>query len=111
LNPGVVDFPGGAITVTFDTDPVTMALMNSRNHRGLRGTKEGQNVCFVDGHVEFKDTAYCGPTRTDLNATTKTRDNIFTANTNGASSESGQTADKTSHASTKEDAVLLPAAK
>jgi prepilin-type N-terminal cleavage/methylation domain-containing protein/prepilin-type processing-associated H-X9-DG protein len=107
LNPGQTD--AKINTVTYNADITAIQLWNSRNHRGLRGGKEGQNVCYADGHVEFKDTPYCGPYRVDL-SNAKFRDNIYTANPPGATDESNQTEDNTSRPGTKEDCVCLPAA-
>ena len=47
-----------------------MAQGNSNNHRNV-----GQNVVYVDGHVEWWDNPFCGPTLPGL----PYRDNIFTS--------------------------------
>ena len=112
LNPGQTDKTATATlaTLTYNADPTILQAFNSRNHRGLRGGKEGQNVCYADGHVEFQGTPYCGPYRIDLNATARFRDNIFTANPPAATDESTQTIDPTSLPGTKEDCICMPAA-
>jgi prepilin-type processing-associated H-X9-DG protein len=48
--------PGApAATVSHDSPPLERARGNSPNHGGA-----GQNVLFGDGHVEWKDTPFCG---------------------------------------------------
>jgi prepilin-type processing-associated H-X9-DG protein len=69
-----------------------MAAANSNNHRN-----KGQNVVYIDGHVEFQTTPYCGAHRAGL------RDQIYTA---GAGD--GGTCDEKSLPVDKQDSVLLP---
>jgi type II secretory pathway pseudopilin PulG len=62
-------------------NPDVLLPFNSRNHRSLRGYKDGQNVLYGDFHVEFANTPECGEIFTPPNAAqgSKFRDNIFTA--------------------------------
>ena len=54
------------------TDPPSvMAQACSNNHQN-----RGQNVAYVDGHVEWSPTPFCGPVQPDL----PFRDNIFCSN-------------------------------
>src|SRR5262249_36645515 len=62
LNPGSQDT---ADTVTFGQAENTIMNGNSRNHKS-RSQKQGQNVLYADGHVEWQTTPYCGMYRTDL---------------------------------------------
>jgi prepilin-type N-terminal cleavage/methylation domain-containing protein/prepilin-type processing-associated H-X9-DG protein len=55
LNPGT-DGPGDDITqVDYNSGKKEMGSGNSNNHR-----KEGQNVAYVDGHVEWQQTPFAG---------------------------------------------------
>lgn len=95
---------GTITTLTYDGN---VAAMNSASHR--RGdTKEGQNVLYADGHVEFQTTPYCGVKRNDLGFTF--RDNIYTANDPTSTDEKKQYLDNTvnSRASKAQDNILLP---
>lgn len=65
INPGLPDasFGGGAATdnvlyVTTTSSLKDMRLANSSNH-----DKDGQNVLFGDGHVEFQSNPFCGVQR------------------------------------------------
>jgi prepilin-type processing-associated H-X9-DG protein len=63
--------PGGSALTTIRPDALRaeMANANSPNH-----ARDGQNVLFGDGHVEFAWTPYCGMKRAGAE-----KDNIFTA--------------------------------
>jgi prepilin-type processing-associated H-X9-DG protein len=67
---------------------------NSRNHQG-----EGQNVLYVDGHVEFQATAFCGVKR----------DNIFTV-AGGAGGNPPTSATIVGSPRWRGDCVMLPVA-
>ncbi|MHC4259824.1 MAG: type II secretion system protein [Planctomycetota bacterium] len=54
-----------AMAVAADRNPDDLAAENSRSHQ-----EEGQNVLFVDGHVEFERTRYCGLNDDDIYAAT-----------------------------------------
>jgi prepilin-type N-terminal cleavage/methylation domain-containing protein/prepilin-type processing-associated H-X9-DG protein len=95
MNPGLTDAAANDLqNLKHDTSDITLIRkFNSRNHRGLRGTKEGQNVLYADGHVEFKDSPYCGVDRscpTDASGNTKFKDNIFTADGDDPTTEVNQ---------------------
>ena len=93
--------------ITYNSSPDALITLNSGNHR--KGTsKEGQNVLYGDGHVEFQRNPYCGSYRSDLNA--RFRDNIYTANPLGSTNESTQVADNTkdSRPATATESILLP---
>jgi prepilin-type N-terminal cleavage/methylation domain-containing protein/prepilin-type processing-associated H-X9-DG protein len=65
-NPGVIPPPANAT-------PLNLSAGNSPNH-----DRAGQNVLYVDGHVEFQSTPYCGVGVTHDNINYQ-HDNIFTA--------------------------------
>ncbi len=79
LNPGKggVNFDGTAsgnqdvTAVAFDSPRAEMARANSNNHRN-----QGQQIAYVDGHVEWADNPFVGPSRPGR----RWRDNIY-ANT------------------------------
>jgi prepilin-type N-terminal cleavage/methylation domain-containing protein/prepilin-type processing-associated H-X9-DG protein len=52
-----------ALAVAADRNPDDLAAENSRSHQ-----EEGQNVLFVDGHVEFERSRYCGLNDDDIYA-------------------------------------------
>jgi len=77
---------------------------NSNNHK-----KDGQNVLYGDGHVEFQSSPYSGSFRDDVGF----RDNIFTADNARGASGSGVSHDKgfvstTAFPQDQFDSVLLP---
>jgi prepilin-type N-terminal cleavage/methylation domain-containing protein/prepilin-type processing-associated H-X9-DG protein len=52
-----------------------MLNANSNNHN-----RDGQNVLYADGHVEFQNTPFCGMQRPGASATAASfRDNIYTS--------------------------------
>ena len=96
--------PGGATVV--NVAPTSAAaetrLANSANHGG-----DGQNVLYVDGHVEFQDTPFCGMPRSSLKPPSTFRDNIYTFGaTWGATSGAGTNGTPVDDF----DSVLLPTA-
>jgi prepilin-type processing-associated H-X9-DG protein len=68
MNPGA---PAVVSVTPFQSRQQTMPA-NSRNHNG-----DGQNVLYLDGHVEFHNTPFCGLPRTAPN-NVPYRDNIYT---------------------------------
>jgi prepilin-type N-terminal cleavage/methylation domain-containing protein len=85
INPGKggKDFTTGEIqdvtAVPYTAGKREMARANSNNHRN-----EGQGVAYVDGHVEWSPSPFCGPVKTGR----PWRDNIF-ANTAGVDEATG----------------------
>ncbi len=57
-----------ASAVAYTDPPSVMSRANSNNHKC-----KGQNVAYVDGHVEWCDNPFCGPVTPGL----PFRDNIF----------------------------------
>lgn len=53
------------VTPASSTDDIKK--LNSGNHRGMLGAKEGQNVLYGDGRVEFVKTPFVGPRRGGAN--------------------------------------------
>jgi prepilin-type processing-associated H-X9-DG protein len=117
MNPGVTDgtptelnnLVGGGPSGASGTDE--LQKFNSRNHRTLRNRKEGQNVLYADGHVEFSITPYCGQFRTDLAAPGyKIRDGIYWKNSVSApGTESPKYYEATNaRPDTPLDTVLMP---
>jgi prepilin-type N-terminal cleavage/methylation domain-containing protein/prepilin-type processing-associated H-X9-DG protein len=78
LNPGS-DNGQNPIGVAYTAAPKQMALANSDNHQNA-----GQNVAYVDGHVEWATSPFCGPQVVG----SPYRDNIF-CNQNGTDSTTG----------------------
>ena len=60
-----------ASSVAYTDPPSLMQRANSNNHKCV-----GQNVAYVDGHVEWCTSPFCGPVQPDL----PFRDNIFCSN-------------------------------
>jgi prepilin-type N-terminal cleavage/methylation domain-containing protein/prepilin-type processing-associated H-X9-DG protein len=118
-NPGSTDVDMTQVKQSSSAEVVQKA--NSRNHRGLRSSKEGQNVLFSDGHVEFKNTPFCGLTRKDSNGV-KFNDNIYTAEEDssgpppafpsGIADETKQFIDKSANSrpAVLTDSILMPTA-
>jgi len=81
--------PGGAmlLKVASDAPPSQMNAANSPNHR-----REGQNVGYLDGHVDWHPTPFAGVER----------DNIFTYGQGAAQGIAGPRAGES-------DSILLPA--
>ena len=88
LNPGKggVSFDPSAsgnqdvTSVAWTDSKADMARANSNNHRN-----QGQQVVYVDGHVEWADTPFVGPHKSGR----PWRDNIY-ANTNSVDESSGK---------------------
>jgi prepilin-type processing-associated H-X9-DG protein len=89
-NPGPATGVAGAMSVNVNSPPRIMRQGNSRNHG-----RDGQNVLFGDGHVEFVTTAFCGVKR----------DNIYTRRAPNSPTVSSAVADSPFDT---EDSVLLP---
>jgi prepilin-type processing-associated H-X9-DG protein len=92
-NPGVGRGAVNVLTVTTTSSAADMKHANSLNHDG-----DGQNVLYIDGHVEFQQNPFVGVRR----------DNIFTrrASSTGFASAPGALAQPPYDA---DDSVLLPA--
>jgi prepilin-type N-terminal cleavage/methylation domain-containing protein/prepilin-type processing-associated H-X9-DG protein len=75
-------------------------LGNSNNHK-----RDGQNVLYADGHVEYQKTPFCGSYETTSGGV-GVRDMIFFADSNGAVVTSGGS--DTGLPDTALDSVLLP---
>lgn len=50
--------PGGFNSASAE---VYQRMLNSANHRALMSGKQGQNVLYADGHVDFTQTTWVGP--------------------------------------------------
>ena len=70
--------------VAFTSSKKDMARGNSNNHRN-----EGQQVVYVDAHVEWQATPFCGPLRPGI----PWRDNIFTSKTAAVDPATGKGGD------------------
>ena len=57
------DKTGTAIVGGFNSASaeVYQRMLNSANHRALMNGKQGQNVLYADGHVDFTQTTWVGP--------------------------------------------------
>lgn len=64
---------GSTRDVAYTDGPREMAKANTNNHMN-----KGQNVAYVDGHVEWSDTVFCGPRKPGR----AWRDNIFASTHN-----------------------------
>lgn len=100
INPGRADnLERGEVdllSVTEDMSPVQLRGANSPNH-----AKEGQNVMYGDGHVEWQTTCFCGP----LFALggRPARDNIYTSH-NATKATNGNTKKPFD----RQDSILCP---
>lgn len=97
MNPGTRgggNVPNNVIGPAHTADAYHLMAGNSNNH-----DNRGQNVLFLDGHVTFEVTPYCGA----IHLTTGIPDNIYAAGTgdNGACSETAYPVDAA-------DSVCLP---
>jgi prepilin-type processing-associated H-X9-DG protein len=93
MNPGSGDeYDAAAPQLNSPAQEIKKA--NSRNHQG-----DGQNVLYVDGHVEFQATAFCGVQR----------DNIYTV-AGGAGGNPPTSATITGSPRWRGDCVMLPVA-
>jgi len=108
MNPGTTGGSGSQLDNVVAPDhsaPRTLMMAgNSNNHK-----KDGQNVLYGDGHVEFQSSPYSGSFRDDVGY----RDNIFTADNARGQSGSGVSHDKgfvstTAFPQDQFDSVLLP---
>jgi len=106
MNPG----KGGAVwgnssgkqdvtAVAYTSSRQEMARGNSNNHKN-----EGQQVAYVDGHVEWQTTAFCGPKKSGR----VWRDNIY-ANTQGVDPATGKGGKAHSMSRELTDIVMHPA--
>ena len=59
-----VAIPGG-LGLTATSAEVYQRMLNSANHRALMSGKQGQNVLYADGHVDFTQTTWVGPKDTN----------------------------------------------
>jgi prepilin-type processing-associated H-X9-DG protein len=86
-------------TVAYNDSPQDMAKGNSNNHKNV-----GQNVVYVDGHVEWSPDCFCGPVRPGV----VWRDNIY-ANIKDADMTTGKGGHAHSQPNDHFDVVLHPA--
>jgi len=97
INPGIsgsTDTPyGGILALTTASSATQLRVGNSNNHG-----KDGQNILFGDGHVEFDNNIFVGVAR----------DNIFTRNTINAGVPSATGYGPLDSSSAANDNVLLP---
>ena len=84
--------------VAYNDGPRAMARANTNNHKN-----QGQNVAYVDGHVEFHTSPFCGP----LWPGRPWRDNVF-ANTDGVNAATGKGGKVHAQPHGRYDAVLHP---
>jgi prepilin-type N-terminal cleavage/methylation domain-containing protein/prepilin-type processing-associated H-X9-DG protein len=112
MNPGLTDGTAAELqALTYDATIDQLQKFNSRNHRTLRSKKEGQNVLYADGHVEFMISPYAGEYRSDLSAANsgiKFKDGIYWINAAGTGAETGKVYDNTARPDTPLDAMLMP---
>jgi prepilin-type processing-associated H-X9-DG protein len=97
-NPG-----GSALPMTpYTASRTQLMAVNSPNHQ-----REGQNVCYCDGHVEFQQTPFCGATLLKSDGITPEpfKDNIYTY---GVSATSPGGIGVIGPPQQKGDTVLLP---
>ncbi len=85
-------------SVAYNDPPKDQTRGNSNNHRN-----QGQNVSYIDGHVEWWDTIFAGPTKRGR----LWRDNIF-ANTNGVDEATGRGGAVHAQPMEQTDVVLHP---
>lgn len=97
INPGALE-QGGPTKTAFDAPAAKMRLANSPNH-----WFEGQNVVYVDGHVEWHATPFCGAPRKD-----SWRDNIY-ANAAEVDAKTGVGGAVHALPVGRTDSVMLPA--
>jgi prepilin-type processing-associated H-X9-DG protein len=119
MNPGLEPAIGAdqaalnALTPESDVDAIQK--FNSRNHRTLRNAKEGQNVLYADGHVEFHTSPFAGQPRSDLGTATdlKPADGIYWKSALKPGPQQGDSAKVITAAArpdTPLDTVLMPMA-
>ncbi len=89
-SPGPATGVSGVMSANINSPPRVMRQANSLNHG-----RDGQNVLFGDGHVEFVTTPFCGVKR----------DNIYTRRSPSSPTGSSSVVDSPYDA---EDSVLLP---
>jgi prepilin-type N-terminal cleavage/methylation domain-containing protein/prepilin-type processing-associated H-X9-DG protein len=93
VNPGTTGNGGNdnVIAISTFSSGQQMRLGNSNNHN-----KDGQNILYGDGHVDFQNNPFVG---TD-------RDNIYTRGAQGANGQGSQTVEESPFGNS--DSVLLP---
>jgi prepilin-type N-terminal cleavage/methylation domain-containing protein len=70
-------FPGSPLTFQPDIDPWKASTERARMGNAITHQSDGQNVLFLDSHVEFAKRAYCS----------MEDDNIYTISTRGATQQ------------------------
>jgi prepilin-type N-terminal cleavage/methylation domain-containing protein len=86
-------------SVRYTDDKRSLARGNSNNH-----ANEGQQIVYVDGHVEWHTSPFAGPVRPGR----PWRDNVY-ANTNGVDANTGLGGGVHAQPNDRYDAVLHPA--
>jgi prepilin-type N-terminal cleavage/methylation domain-containing protein/prepilin-type processing-associated H-X9-DG protein len=98
VNPGISPTATDNVTAVMSTSSSRdTRLGNSNNH-----DKDGQNVLYGDGHVDFVQNPFVGVQR----------DNIYTARTSSTTTQSGMTANSAAFLASPYDAsdtILIPA--
>jgi prepilin-type N-terminal cleavage/methylation domain-containing protein len=86
-------------SIAYTAPRLTMARANSNNHGN-----DGQQVAYVDGHVEWQTTPFCGAPVTNQ----RYRDNIYSRGpaTPSATGTGGSNTD--SRAERRDDTIMLP---
>jgi prepilin-type N-terminal cleavage/methylation domain-containing protein len=106
INPGGGTAAGGyanpnttSVTAVHYTSPRTEAARANSNNHG----NDGQQVVYVDGHVEWQTTAFCGTPQNGF----PYRDNIYASWGTGTPSATG-TGGGTSLPGRRDDTIMLP---
>ena len=63
INPGTADSNQNVLVITTTSSNSVMKEANSRNHQ-----RNGQNVLYGDGHVEWQTNPFCGVQRDNIYA-------------------------------------------
>ncbi|MDB5294475.1 MAG: hypothetical protein JWO31_458 [Phycisphaerales bacterium] len=102
MNPGITGGSSGGFdtndirTTSFTSSRKDMARGNSNNHGN-----DGQQVAYVDAHVEWNATPYCGAPRSDKPFRDNIWCSIYSVDANGKSSDVNRPCDA-------QDALLRP---